>query len=120
MYLCLDEHQSERSAHTTAVGCRQPLNGLPGSLRVHEGHSLVASRPAAGGAGDLLAGNAPFIHQALQGQVIVPAGAVTRSNTVLEEYYLVRVIAEAQISYSHLLPLQVAVSAALGLLSIPS
>lgn len=108
-----------QSAHTTAVGCREPLNCLPGSLAVHEGHGLIADRSTAGVTADLLARDAPVVDQSIEGQVIVLAGAVACANTVLKEDYLVRVVAETEIPHPHLLLLQVAVATALGLLAVP-
>ena len=116
--LCIwDRHL--QSAHTAAVGCREPLNCLPCSLGVHKGHGLIAGRPTAGVTADLFSGDAPIVHQSLEGQVIVPAGAVACANTVFKEDYLIWVIAEAKIPHPHLLPLQMAVTAAFGLLAVP-
>lgn len=110
---------ASRSAHTAAVRRREPLDCLPRSLGVHEGHGLVAAGTAAGVTADLLRGDAPVVRKSLEGQVIVLTGAVARADAVLEEDYLIRVVPEAQVPHPHLLPLQVAVAAALGLLAVP-
>lgn len=70
-------------------------------------------------AADVLAGDAPTVDQSLKSQVVVLAGAVTSSHAVLEEDYLVRIVAEAEIPHPHLLLFQVAVTAAHDLLAVP-
>lgn len=114
-----DGHSSLQSSHTAAIGRREPFNCLPRSLGVHEGHSLIAGGTTAGVTTDLLVRDAPIVHQCLEGQVIVLSGAVACANTVFKEDYLVWVVAESEIPYPHLLPLQVAVVTALGLLAVP-
>ena len=97
------------SSHATAVGGGQALDGLPGGLGVHEGHRLIMSGSAAGMGAHFSAWDAAVLHQVPQGQVVVLARAHARAHTVLEDHYLVRVEAEAQVTHAHLLPLHVAV-----------
>lgn len=70
-------------------------------------------------AADLLPTDAPVVHERLEGQVIVPTGAIACANTVFKEDYLIRVIAKTQVTHPHLFFLQVAVTAAPGPLAVP-
>lgn len=88
-------------------------------MSVHEGDSFVADRTAAGPAADFLPGDTPVLHQSLEGQVVVSACAVARASAVLEQDHLIGVVAQTEITHTHLFSLQAAVAAAPALLAAP-
>lgn len=118
VFLCTCVHAPLFSSHAATVGRRQPFNCLPRSLSIHEGHSLIPDGATAGLTTDFLTGDTPVLHQGLESQVIVFARAEAGADAVLKQDYLIRVVSQTEITHTHLPPLQVAVTAAPGLLAL--
>lgn len=119
VFLCMCVCAPLFSSHAATVGRWQPFNCLPRSVSIHEGHSLIPDGTTAGLTTDFLTGDTPVLHQGLESQVIVFAWAEACANAVLKQDYLIRVVSQTEITHTHLPPLQVAVTAAPGLLALP-
>lgn len=98
--LCITDRSSSQSAHTAAVGRREPLDCLPGSLSVHERHGLIAGRPTAGVTADLLVGEAPVV-RACHFSWQVGAFAFWPSLRVKHKKVISNVDGFISLSYSH-------------------